>query len=521
MVDLTRTVSALSAQSRCAALPSTFITPGLASIETQYVTGGTNVSLPNVGIDCLGTFNMAAGEIYAPQNLCFASLSINTTSTSTNRVAMWLPDNWNGRFLGTGTAGLSGCVDYPGLSYGASLNFAAAGTDAGHTGVTGAAFLNAPEVFTDFASRGVHLEAVVGKQIIETYYGLQPSYSYYSGCSGAAGMGSMRQRCNFPDDFDGILAGAPAVNGVNLFAWFALVSKPFMATEPGVMTSASWGLVRNETMKQCDHLDGAVDGTISYPEDCKFDPATLLCSATQPQPDCLNAAQVDGLKQLYGDMYDPTGQFFFPHYNAGAELSNPTLFIVISGVMVPMSFFTYQAWSNVVYSDPTWPGTNFTWSDIAAGQVKLAEIETWTGDLRAFKGRGGKLITTHGTEDTLIPAGVSTRQHAMTAAATGKHDMDDWYALYLVPGLNHCVNMGSVATGAWKFGQLGTVPEPRAASNDSEHNALLALVDWVEKGKDPKKLVGMTDTGETREVCRYPSQGRWIKGKWKCGPRHQ
>jgi feruloyl esterase len=114
---------------------------------------------------------------------------------------------------------------------------------------------------------------------------------------------------------------------------------------------------------------------------------------------------------------------------------------------------------------------------------------------------------------------MSIRQYAMTATATGTWDMDSWYSLYLTPGYGHCNNIGSTLTGAWKFGQFGSLPEPRAASNTSEHNVLLALVDWVEKGKEPKKLVGMTDSGSTREVCRYPSKGRWAKGVWTCGPR--
>ena len=107
----------------------------------------------------------------------------------------------------------------------------------------------------------------------------------------------------------------------------------------------------------------------------------------------------------------------------------------------------------------------------------------------------------------------------MTSAATGASDMDAWYSLYLVPGLDHCHNVDSLAHGAYKIGQLGVIPEPRAAANDATHNALLALVEWVENGVEPVTLVGLTDTGETREVCRYPSEGRWESGEWICGAR--
>ncbi|KAH7101257.1 tannase and feruloyl esterase-domain-containing protein [Auriculariales sp. MPI-PUGE-AT-0066] len=483
MVDLT-TVSArlLSAQSRCFALSSTFSTPGLATIETHYVTGGTNLPLPDVSADCVSQFGMAGPEVSVPQNVCYASLAINTSSTSTTRVNVWLPDDYNGRFYGTGTGGLSGCFDWPTLSYGTSLNFATAATDVGHTGITAEPFLNAPEVLRDFAWRSIHVEAVVSKQIIKAYYGTRPSYSYFGGCSMGGRQGFQAAEVTLPEDFDGIIACAPGLNPANLFGWHAFISKPFMATEPGAMSTEDWTLVRNETMKQCDHLDGAVDGTISYPEDCKFDPRALLCSDTRPQ-DCLNTAN---------DMFEPDGQFFYPHYNPGGELSNPAGFALVSGASVPLPFLTHQMWRYVV-----------------AG--KLSEMKAWTGDLRAFKKRGGKLVNIHGSEDTLLPSGVSSHQYAMTADVTGKRDMDNWYALYLVPGHNHCINTGSVAKGAWKFGQLGQIPEPRAASNTSEHNILLAL---------PKKLVGMTDEGETREVCRYPSRGKWVGGVWKCGSRN-
>ncbi|KAH7101256.1 Tannase/feruloyl esterase, partial [Auriculariales sp. MPI-PUGE-AT-0066] len=506
MVDLT-TVSArlLSAQSRCSALSSTFSTPGLATIETHYVTGGTNLPLPDVSADCVSQFGMAGPEVSVPQNVCYASLAINTSSTSTTRVNVWLPDDYNGRFFGTGTGGLSGCelrLANAFLRY--QLEFATAATDVGHTDSTAEPFLNAPEVLRDFAWRGIHVEAVVSKQIIKAYYGTRPSYSYYSGCSMGGRQGYQAAE-RFPEDFDGIIACSPGLNPANLFGWHAFISMPFRATEPGAMSTEDWTLVRNETMKQCDHLDGAVDGTISYPEDCKFDPRALLCSDTRPQ-DCLNTAQVDGLVQFYSDMFEPDGQFFYPHYNPGGT-EQPGR--IRSGVwlMDPSP----DVWRYVVYSDPSWPGTDFSWTDVKAGQEKLSEMKAWTGDLRAFKKRGGKLVNTHGSEDSVRVS------YTMTADVTGKRDMDNWYALYLVPGHNHCSNKGSVAKGAWKFGQLGQIPEPRAASNTSEHNILLALVDWVEKGKQPKKLVGMTDEGETREVCRYPSRGKWVGGVWKCG----
>ncbi|KAH7100814.1 Tannase/feruloyl esterase, partial [Auriculariales sp. MPI-PUGE-AT-0066] len=506
-MDISRAVGITEAtsawQDRCTAFNSTFTTDGLTSISAEYLSAGSIVPVPEV---CGPLFAVIDNQVTTPTDLCYVVLNINTTRSSTTRLEFWLPNDWNSRIFATGTGGLSGCVDFPGLNWGTSLGFAAVGTNAGHDGPSAKSFYQAPEVFTDYNWRAIHVEAVVSKAVMAAYYEHSASHSYFNACS-VGGRQAFHAAENFPDDFDGIIACAPAVNMVNAFGWFGLAAQPFLTGKPGEMKPADWAVLHKETLRQCDALDGKIDNTIAHPEECNFDPTKLICSKRRPAPDCLNAAQVAGLKTLYSDIRDEKGQLVYPRFVVGAENGGAAQNLMRN----TQEFFQYAVY------DPTYDGKNFSVRDIEyARQILPNETNTWTGDLTAFKQRGGKLIHVHGTEDSVLPTGISTLQYEMTRQVTGARDIDSWYAMYLVPGLNHCVNTNTVATGPWRFGQYGAIPEPRVASNSSEYNALLAVVDWVEKGIEPKRLVGMTDQGETREVCRYPSQGRWVHDQWVC-----
>ena len=142
---------------------------------------------------------------------------------------------------------------------------------------------------------------------------------------------------NFPGDFDGVIACAPALNFVNILGWFGLTAQPFYTGEPGEMVAADWALVHSETMNQCDALDGLVDQTIAYPDHCQFDPTLLLCSTTRPSP-CLNAAQVAGLQKMYTDRHE-NGQLLYPRFDPGTENSGPS-FGITFGNFFPLPFLT-------------------------------------------------------------------------------------------------------------------------------------------------------------------------------------
>jgi feruloyl esterase len=173
----------------------------------------------------------------------------------------WLPQNWTGRFLSTGNGGLSGCVQYFDLAYTAGLGFASVGTNSGHNGTSGKPFLNAPGVIEDFAYRAAHTGVVLGKQITQMFYEQNYTKSYFLGCS-TGGRQGMKSAQMFPSDFDGIVAGAPAIDFINLTSWrlWLQVITGFDNASSAFVPQRLWSVVHTEILRQCDGLDGAIDG---------------------------------------------------------------------------------------------------------------------------------------------------------------------------------------------------------------------------------------------------------------------
>lgn len=225
-------------------------------------------------------------------------------------------------------------IDYVGLDYGTSLHFAAVGSDNGHNGriglpfldsVSGLPFLNHPEVINDFAFRAIHVEAVIGKQIVEAYYGSPAAKSYYLDCSTGGRQGT-QAALDFPEDFDGILAGAPATDFNNLLGSLGMLSHYVGATSPDTAANTSpkfippdlWNIVSAEILRQCDGLDGVLDGIITEPDDCNFYAEAIECSAIQTTG-CLTPVQVEAIKNIYTPVFGFDGQLIYPRYSPGAE----------------------------------------------------------------------------------------------------------------------------------------------------------------------------------------------------------
>jgi len=277
--------------------------------------------------------------------ICRVSGVANTSSTSSITFEMWLPDTWYGRVLTVGNGGLGGCkyssfhlllslisyshsfclilgIGYPHLDHGSALNFATIGTNNGHDGIIDPTPFFMPsrvESVTDFSHRAVHVIAVLGKAIASTYYGTKPHHSYYNGCS-AGGRQGISVASRYPEDFDGVIAGAPALD------WNRFVGAPAVwATYVAANTSREiplplWqSLVSPEILKQCDGIDGKVDGIITDPTLCSWNPETLLCGPGDDTTTCLAQDQIDGLKKFYQPILDTEGEVLFHAFEPGAE----------------------------------------------------------------------------------------------------------------------------------------------------------------------------------------------------------
>ncbi|KAK7052665.1 carboxylic ester hydrolase [Favolaschia claudopus] len=482
-------------------------------LDATYISSPTTVSTPG---SCQSSATISSGP------LCRVYLVINTTSTSAVHAEAWLPNNWNGRFIGLGNGGTSGCIEYDDLDYTTSLNFAAIGSDNGHDGASGLPFLNHPEVINDYAFRAVHAEAVVGKQLVRAYYSKPHSHSYFIGCS-SGGRQGLQAALKYPADFDGIVAGAGATDFNNLMGWSGMLGHYVGATSPDVpvtsspafLPSETWEVVSREILKQCDVLDGVEDGIISEPDDCDFKLDAILCSGNQTSTACLTPPQADAVRKIYSPLVDAKGNLLYPRYSPGAE-ADPFAATVFGGLFSALAadWYRYAVLNVTSYDFTDWSVEDVLRMDA----VNPGGVATFDGDLSAFRERGGKFLAYHGRRDPLISSTNSKRVYDLIAntlppSPNTKIPLDDFYRLFLIPGMGHC------------FGGIGptSVVPGTSLVNDAEHNILLAMVKWVEEGEAPDVIVGVGEGNGTsamteRSFCRYPMKGVWDakEGVWVC-----
>jgi feruloyl esterase len=198
----------------CSSLAHTFHYPGVTVNFATHIPAGTNLSLPNEG----AVATCATPYQVVPVDICRVAMLVKTSAISNITLEAWLPSNWTGRFLSTGNGGLGGCIQYTDVAYGTSFGFATVGANNGHNGTSGEAFYKNTEIVADFAYRSLHTGVVVGKAITKAYYGKKYTKSYYLGCS-TGGREGFKEVQDFPQDFDGVVVGAPAVAFNNLSSW--------------------------------------------------------------------------------------------------------------------------------------------------------------------------------------------------------------------------------------------------------------------------------------------------------------
>ncbi|KAI1846247.1 hypothetical protein JX266_007772 [Neoarthrinium moseri] len=454
----------------------------------SYHKAGEVIDLPGTSDTCYGfTTNITA-------NLCRVVLDTATSDSSSVHFEAWLPDDWNGRFVGTGGGGLGGCIDYGSVGNAARLGFAAFGTNSGHNGSSGIDyFLNQPEVIKDFGYRANHVQAQVGKELSKQYYGKPTEYNYYIGCS-TAGRQGLSSATLYPDDYDGMLLGAPGVE------WIRIVTQWYLIAErygwPDVNTSAyvtyqQFEAIAAKTIEILDGEDGVVDGMIDNPTHLKLDPQIFSCGAGFLNDSvCLqNGEQVNTVRLAYQPMVDLSGHFVYPSFTLGAD---PRTFAnnTINGTGGFGSTFPQvrDYFRGIVYNDSNWSDLNLSIADVeyaSSLDVGLTNTPISKAHLGEFKEAGGKIISYHGRWDPTVPSELTEWYYSGAQANMNASldDMHDFYRIFFIPGMSHC----STGPGAWDIGQ-GSPLDPDML--DAEHNAYLALVNWVEQGQAPDLLVG-------------------------------
>jgi hypothetical protein len=444
---------------------------------------------------------------------CRVVVEAKPSADSSIKIEVWMPaEGWNGRFRGQGNGGFAGEIDYRRLGLAVQQNYATAATDTGHSaGGTDARWaLSHPEKVIDFGYRAIHEMTQIAKTVINAFYARNAQHSYFDNCSNG-GRQALMEAQRFPEDYDGIIAGAPANY------WTHLLTKALADSQVTTLDPASYipagkvPALARAVNSACDAQDGVTDGVLNDPRQCKFDPAVLLCKA-EDSNECLTAPQVTALKKLYEGPRDAKGALIFPGYLPGAEEGEGGWGLWITGKAPGQSLmFTFGTgyFSNMVYAKSDWDYKNTKVDDgLKAADRKTAKILDATNpNLAAFKAHGGKLILYHGWNDAAISALNTVNYYDSVMSKMGQTETDAFSRLYMVPGLQHCGG----GPGANSFGQLGMgAPEP-------QHNVELALVDWVEKGVAPSAIVATKFVDDdpskgvkfARPLCPYPQVAKF------------
>ena len=432
-------------------------------------------------------------------------------------------DGWNSRFLMQGCGGMCGNISMEACEDALVRDYAVAYTDMGHAGPQTTTWaINDIGAKLDFGYRATHETAVIAKVLLEHYYGRPQHYSYFRGCS-TGGRQAMIEAQRFPNDFNGIIAGAAVIDesGDGLFhlAWSARAS---LDKDGNTLIDANKvPMIHKAVMDACDAIDGVKDGVIQDPRKCHWDPASIACKGVNG-PNCLTDAEVGVVNKIYAGAHDDKGRRLFPGgMSRGSEYEWVPLFIGTSGDAKGWTKSSRPVWvSDTVASLfryvflPRDPGPSFSMLtadfEKTAESLRLVEpiYSARNPDLRAFKEHGGKLLQYHGWDDAEVPPNLSIDYYETVTRTMGGPDSTlDFYRLFMIPGMAHC---------------------RRGAGTDTA-DYLAAIEDWVEKGKAPDSLtayhlkkpqnymglptirypIAQADYAWTRPIFPYPDAAVW------------
>ena len=478
------------------------VTPLLAQQPCENL---AKLSLPNTTITMAapilaGAFAIPGGRGAAASANVPAFCRVAGVIAPEVKFELWLPAQWNRKFMEVGNGGLAGTINYTAMLDPLRRGYASSSTDTGHTADNDGhwALGHMQRVF-DFAHRAVHVTAQTDKAIIKAFYGAAAEHSYFSGCS-QGGQEALTEAQRYPEDFDGIIAGDPANYWTHLYLGGHLWITQLM--QSGYIPATKTQLIGDAVYKACDAADGIKDGILNDPRRCHFDPSVLQCKAGDA-PDCLTPAQVDSVKKIYQGARLSTGEPIFPGILPGGEAGPGGWTTWITGsdpgrgshTTLGMPFL-----QNVGFEDPNWDYRSFRWnrengfdSDVDFIDKKLGPIfNNMNPDLTAFRAHGGKLIQYHGFADPDISPLNSINYYESAAKFNGGSDnTKGFYRLFMVPGMYHC-NGG---------------PGPNT------FDTVKALEDWVERGTAPEQIVASHSTNgsvdRTRPLCPYPQEAQW------------
>ncbi|MGA9884685.1 MAG: tannase/feruloyl esterase family alpha/beta hydrolase [Candidatus Acidiferrales bacterium] len=497
------------------------IFPGRAfaqrSCESLTSLALSDATVTSATSEAAGAFKPPSGPgqpapTYALPAFCRVMGVARPTSDSDIKFEVWLPvSGWNSKFEQVGNGGFAGTIPESAMAEPLHRGYAIAATDDGHAGATNAAWaIDHPEKVIDFGYRAVHVTSIQAKAIIAAFYGKTPGLAYFVGCSDG-GREALMEAQRYPDDFRGIVAGAPANYWTHLM--FKALWNERAVSQPGAfIPPAKLKVLQDASLSACDSLDGLKDGLIQNPELCHFNPAVVQCKGADGN-DCLTAPQVQAAQKIYGPAVNSdTGAQINPGFSPGAEANPANWALWITGMRpgAPTvgSFFANAFFADMVFAKPDLNinTVNFG-SDVKLADKKVGTVlDSANPNLRSFKSHGGKMIQYAGWGDAAIPPQGSVNYFESVQSTMG--NTKKFYRLFMVPGMSHCGG----GAGANVFGNGDAVPNA-----DASDDVVMALGRWVEHGDAPSKIIATRYVDDNpakgveykRPLCPYPQSARY------------
>lgn len=470
-VALAALLLTLPALTCLAAAPVGVIAPPDAAVRCAELAGGRFSTVPDAPTEVVtATFVKAVGD---RPSYC----DVEGYVAPSVGFGLWLPVNWNGRYIVRGCGGFCGRVEVE-LACAKHLRdgFACLHSDMGHRSTMYDAkwAYNNLQAEVDFGYRATHVSAVAGKAIATAFYGAQPRYSYFMACS-TGGRQGMVEAQRFPYDFDGIVAVAPVIDetGASMqLMWSVLANR---APDGGeILTAAKIPMLHAAAVRACDLTDGVADGIIGEPRLCRFDAGVLQCAGPD-RPDCLTAGQVAVVRKIYAGPHDSAGRTLYTGgAMPGSELNWVGPYISKAGQPAIYAEMQAELWRYMGFSPdpgPSWQITDFDFDrDSKRAGLMEAIYSGSNPDLRKFKAAGAKLIMAQGWADqSIVPLNAVDYYETATRTMGGEAATTSFFRFFTIPGMNHC----SGGEGAYGIDYLA------------------ALQRWVERGDAPDKLIGV------------------------------
>ncbi len=442
--------------------------------------GATIPGATVTGISTVTSLTAYGKAVTLPAPACQVLLTARPSGDSDVRIAVLIPQAaaWNGKFVQVGNGGFAGQIPWGSLATAAAKGYAAAGTDDGHQDEDGESAkwaLGHPEKVTDFGWRAVKTTTDVASAVLAAY-GAAPKRRYFVGCSDG-GREALMTAQRFPQDFDGIVAGAPAWPWTRLIGNMGAMLKQSLVSARA-LPPAKLPALQAAALKACGGGTYVADARA-----CRFDPGASACAGND-SVSCLTPAQVETARMIYAGRTDPVTGRHFPGLVPGAEAqpgswadwgvaADPGDVRDAQGRGFAWNFFAF-----LVKDDPKFDLRTLTEADIVAGYKRWgATLDADNPDLRAFKARGGKLIGFHGWNDPAIPPGLSIEYFKAVQAATP--GADSFYRLFMVPGMLHCRGGDAPVDVDWfaeidRWVESGTPPMTLVATNPDRRSQMLS-----------------------------------------------